>query len=70
MVTDAALMELSKHPELEELDLRETAITDDGLQVLKVIAGLRRLDLRGTAVSEAAIKGIARSLPRCAIVGP
>jgi hypothetical protein len=72
-VTDASLGELAllKLSELEELDLRETAITDRGLQALvKKLTALKRLDLRGTAISEQAIGRLAESLPTCEILTP
>ena len=41
---------------LEELDVAQTQLTDDGLMTLTALEHLRELDVRGTKVTE---KGVA-----------
>jgi hypothetical protein len=65
-VTDTGLKSLANHPELEELDLRDTAISDQGLGVIAHLGAL--LDVRGTQVTEQGVARLAEALPRCEIV--
>jgi hypothetical protein len=62
------LVPLIDHPELEELDLHDTAITDRGLNVIAKLAALKKLDVRGTLVTDDGIARLAESLPSCEIV--
>ncbi len=66
-VTDVALEQLEDMlhdiPQLEELFLDDTQITDAGLKHLKGLSALRRLQLDGTQVRDAGLehlKGLAR----------
>lgn len=53
---------------LEELSLRDTQITDAGLEHLKGLTRLRALDLQGTKVSGDGIRSLQRALPDCVII--
>lgn len=67
-VTDAGLIAICAGlPELEELDLRDTAVTDQGLQALAALATLRQLDLHGSLVTEQGVAGLRTALPNCDI---
>ena len=52
---------------LQTLDLRETEVTDAGLEHLKVLAKLKYLNLEGTQVSDDAVEKLQQALPRCKI---
>ncbi len=67
-VTDGALNFLASHTELEELDLRESAVSDKGIMTLGKLKNLKRLDLRGAAVTESGAAKLARVLPDCEIL--
>ena len=67
-VTDAGLKAITAHPEIEELDLRESEVTDTGLMTLRTLANLKRLDLRGSPVTEQGVASLARVLPDCEIL--
>lgn len=68
-VTDRALDLLDEHqPELEELDLRDSAVTDQGLWKLRTLIQLKRLDVRGAPVTEQGVARLARALPNCEIL--
>ena len=67
-VTDAGLPAIVAHPELEELDLRESEVTDQGIMQLKTLKSLKRLDLRGSPVTEQGAAKLARALPECEIL--
>ena len=68
-VTDAGLISLAaSQPELEELDLRESAVTDKGLWELRALTELKRLDVRGAPVTEKGVARLASALPDCKIL--
>jgi len=68
-VTDAGLVTLSVvQTELEELDLRDSAVTDKGLWSLRALKQLKRLDMRGAPVTEQGVARLARVLPGCEIL--
>lgn len=68
-VTDAGLVTLGAvQTELEELDLRDSEVTDQGLWNLRTLKQLKRLDLRGAPVSEQGVQRLARVLPECEIL--
>ena len=60
-ITDAALKEsVSQLPRLVSLDLRQTKVTDAGLEALTGLKKLQTLNLYGTEVSDAGLKHLAR----------
>lgn len=68
-VTDAGLDILVRHqPELEDLDLRDSAVTDQGLWKLRTLTRLKRLDVRGAPTSEQGVARLASALPDCEII--
>jgi Leucine-rich repeat (LRR) protein len=68
-VTDDGLISLTAlQSELEELDLRDSAVTDKGIITLRTLKKLKRLDLRGAPVTERGVAALARALPECEIV--
>lgn len=68
-VTDAGLVTLSVvQTELEELDLRESEVTDQGIMKLRALKNLKHLDLRGSPVTEQGVQNLARMLPECEIL--
>jgi Leucine-rich repeat (LRR) protein len=64
-VDDARLMEigpaLEQLPNLEELDLSNSTITDEGLKLLDTLKALKRVVLVNTPVTEAGIEALRRS---------
>ena len=68
-VTDAGLTTLGAvQTELEELDLRDSEVTDQGVWNLRTLKSLKRLDLRGAPVTEQGVQRLARVLPECEIL--
>ena len=68
-VTDAGLVTLAVvQSDLEELDLRDSEVTDQGIMQLKMLKSLKRLDLRGAPVTEQGVAKLARVLPECEIL--
>lgn len=68
-VTDAGLITLAVvQTDLEELDLRDSEVTDQGILQLKTLKSLKRLDLRGAPVTEQGVQRLARVLPECEIL--
>lgn len=68
-VTDINLHLLAEHqPELEDLDLRDSGVTDQGLWKLRTFIRLKHLDLRGAPVTEQGVARLARALPDCEII--
>lgn len=68
-VTDAGLVSLAVvQTELEELDLRDSAVTDKGLWSLRTLKQLKHLDVRGALVTEQGVTRLARALPECEIL--
>ncbi|MHC4954957.1 MAG: c-type cytochrome domain-containing protein [Planctomycetota bacterium] len=63
-ITDRALIEIAKLPNLVRLDLQKTGITDAALKTLgkAKLPELRRLNLYGTAVTDAGLAAL--TLPR------
>ncbi len=68
VATDADLLLLKDHKELQLLDLEYTQVTDAGLEHLKNLTGLRALGLTGTQVTEAGCAKLKASLPGCDII--
>jgi hypothetical protein len=73
-ITDAGLKDLMPHlhalPELRELDLSETVITDEGLQYVKGLPNLKILELGGVLgsnprpkLTSAAVDDLRRAMP-------
>lgn len=68
-MTDDGLISLTAlQSELEELDLRDSAVTDKGTITLRTLKKLKRLDLRGAPVTKQGVAALARALPGCEIV--
>jgi len=68
-VTDAGLTTLAVvQTDLEELDLRDSEVTDQGILQLRTLKNLKRLDLRGSPVTEQGVQNLARVLPECRIL--
>jgi hypothetical protein len=66
-ITDAALKTVQVWTGVEHLDLRDSAISDQGLAILAAQKHLKRLDLRGTQTTSAAIEKLRAALPDCEI---
>jgi internalin A len=66
-VRDAGLSYLTRLPNLQELDLHDTAVTNEGLKSLAAMHSLRRLRLSGSRATAAGIAGLKRKLPLCQI---
>lgn len=70
-ITDAGLLHLGDSygvaGYLHNLNLRDTAITDQCLESLKKLSHLKQLDLRETQVTASGIQAIQKALPDCAI---
>lgn len=64
---DVCLAYLAASPQLEELYLSGTSITDHGLIYLRSLKNLRQLDLKDTNVTPAAVASLRRVLPDCNI---
>lgn len=58
-VTDAQLGLLALFPEIQSVDVRLTAITDEGVARLRPLRGLRTLNLFRTAVTDAGLAHLA-----------
>jgi hypothetical protein len=54
-------------PNLEQLQLDETKISDSGLVHLRKLTHLRTLEVRGTNLSVAAIAILQNDLPKCTV---
>lgn len=68
-VTDEGLAFLvARQTELEELDLRDSGVTDKGLWLLRTLTGLKHLDVRGAPVTEEGVARLAGVLPDCEIL--
>lgn len=68
-VTDDGLISLTVlQTDLEELDLRDSAVTDKGIITLRTLKKLKRLDLRGAPVTDQGVAALARALPDCEIM--
>lgn len=68
-VTEAGLAFLvNDQADLEELDLRDSAVTDQGLWELRVLPKLKRLDVRGAPITEQGVARLASALPDCEII--
>lgn len=68
-VTDRGLKELSRMPNLKNLELADNSeVTDKGLGEIASIKSLRRLSLGGNGVTEAGVKKLRKALPSCEIL--
>lgn len=66
-LSDRALRDLSQCPDLQQLFLERTAITDQGLNYLHSMSQLRYLNLKRCPVSIGAVKKLSDALPGCRI---
>lgn len=67
-VTTAGLRALEPHIGLMELQLNDTAVTDDAVEIIaQLFSNLTTLGVRDTAMSHAALNSLAERLPRCKI---
>jgi hypothetical protein len=66
-ITDAAMKTVGAWTSVEHLDLRDSAISDQGLAILAAQNHLKRLDLRGTQTTSAAVEQLRAALPNCEI---
>ena len=55
-MTDTGLPALAELPDLERLDLDDTAVGDDGLRHLAVLGRLQRVYLNGSRVTDAGVE--------------
>lgn len=55
-------------PELRDLDLRGTGITDESVSVICGLSQLEQVCIGRTAISEAGVRAISRTHPACRIV--
>ena len=55
-------------PQLRELSLDSTSVTDNGAPALKSMAGLKSLNLYHTLVTEKGMQELKAALPSCEIV--
>ena len=67
-LTDAALADITDLPELAELRLRTTRVTDPGVKALGRFPKLKRLDLQGAPVTDAVLPALA-ALPELEYLG-
>jgi len=67
LADDESLKALHVLPNLSDLTLYETRITDAGLVHLQHLHNLRRIDLRRTSVTEAAVAALQKQLPQAHI---
>lgn len=67
-ITDEGAGHLAQMTGLRSLHLRDTAITDDGVMLLKGLVALELLDL-GPNVTENAARELKACLPNCLIIG-
>lgn len=51
-IGDAELAKLAGLPEIRELNLRDSSITNEGLKTIAQLKSLRQLELRGTKISD------------------
>jgi hypothetical protein len=61
------LKELANVPNLTELGLMASQITDEGLQELAKLKNLYGLNLGGTKVTKAGVAALRKALPNCQI---
>ena len=68
-VTDRGLKELSRMPNLKNLELADNSeVTDNGLKEIASIKSLKRLSMGGNGVTEAGVKKLRKALPSCEIL--
>jgi hypothetical protein len=67
-ITDNALVYIKNIKSLKELILRNTNISDAGIQHIHGLEFLTRLDVSGTKVSETAIKRLKKVLSKCEVI--
>jgi hypothetical protein len=66
-VDNEALPMLHKFRKLRSLNLRDTQITDEGLQHIKALKRLEWLDVRGTQITDDGLQKLQAALPNCEI---
>jgi hypothetical protein len=67
-VTDAGLANLRVRSDtLRVLDIRNTAISDDGVRNLIAITALRDIHIQGSAITDAGVSKLQQALPDCRI---
>ena len=70
-ITDAGLKNLCSSPgiaeRLTELNLKDTAVTDNAIQYLRKMSRLKKLCLKGTKVSDKSVEELRHLLPDCRI---
>ncbi|MGI9470809.1 MAG: hypothetical protein ACR2NZ_04715 [Rubripirellula sp.] len=64
---DRALATISNCPQLQELRLERTCVTDEGLKYLHGMPNLRYLNLKRCPVSQGAVQQLSDALPGCYI---
>ncbi len=64
---DSDLAFLAAFPNLQEVDLTHTAITDGAVEYLSVLPRLRSLETWGSSMSREGIDSLQRALPACKI---
>lgn len=67
-VTDEILAHLAVLPDVNNLDLHETPVTDKGLQALERMTSLRELRIYQTQVTAAGVARLHEALPACTII--
>ncbi len=66
-VDDDALALLHRFRELRSLDLRDTRITDEGVQHIAALKRLEQLDIRGTRITDDGLQTLRGALPSCEV---
>jgi hypothetical protein len=54
-------------PQLRELGLDNTSVTDEGIEQLAGVASLRSLSLQNTSISKDGLANLRGALPNCTI---
>ena len=67
-IDDGGLKHTASLSQLEELDIRSTAVTDSGLEIIEGFKQLRQLDVTDTGITKAGVETLRRALPRCRIL--
>lgn len=66
-LTDKTVKNLALVPNVEELSLSGTKVTDAGLQHLKTLTNLQQLNLGSTKVTDAGVAELQDARPGCDI---
>jgi hypothetical protein len=66
-VDDDALAILYRFRQLRSLDLRDTQVTDGGVQHIASLKRLEQLDIRGTRITDDGLQELQGALPHCEI---